>query len=872
MSNCVAFHTQIASIMEVLANAAVAEICKLVDDGYAVLRLEMSQSQKENESLRRKLQVLEMRLAQACDLGDKTRTKDISVNSRPKKGSVLDKFQGSSTAELDSITAGRSPSNSGLGSDGEPNEDQDDSVLKDSLCSDMEEGSTESVLIKEESVEEDSDTPGVMNNNQEGLSELRNDAGKMAAALSNRTPSSKGRETLTDQQRTRRHVWEDADVDAESLVVKEERAREEGIGSSPPRGDPRISTERAVERGIATGGRETPPSLPGEEPPEQHSTMGSLWDVPRYKTGGVQKAKRTRITQGLQRRGTEHRAETLSSSDSEFALFERSGQQGSYCTQGGDLTETEDPCCSYSTERNPQSLSFHSELQRGSAVDRGSGKNLAALSYIEWTPPESGPVKVGMPSAWNRPGASGTVLAMPKSYNVTDEHDDHDGEGEKAGEENVSSVSQVRERGGESVADLNGGGLLQRSYGVSENMRADHAFSTGGGPMYRTREVPLQIGDRHFSCPQCGKLFAHPGRLKGFKRRLRTMADSSAFRAQLASIMEVLANTAVAEICQLVDDGYAVLRLEMTRSYKENEVLRRKLKSLELNSSGIRGSKRPGSRNVSGLAVAAQGSCSFPKGRVESYMPAVESVFGQQMDVTFDRNQQSTHCEEPPVVSRDQKERTDVLDVKEERLEDSGTSVPLEEKIRAERSVDWRAGSREKRPTQETQNKAENHTQERTEQPRTRHAIWEVSGLDSSLKAEPGDNGVNEADEHFRYENDAEEPYHLDSGYFTPVRSSQRGALITPEVRQTEAEDSAESYVPVTDPENLAVELVEVTPALNGCDSSNMYFITSEGRFAHYKDIPRKNGYVCKYCGKHFARRNVLIQRILILKIRIQLW
>ncbi|XP_010886776.2 zinc finger and SCAN domain-containing protein 22-like [Esox lucius] len=55
MSNTVAFHAQLASIVEVLANTAVAEICKLVDDGYATLRLEISNSQKEIDNLRRKL-------------------------------------------------------------------------------------------------------------------------------------------------------------------------------------------------------------------------------------------------------------------------------------------------------------------------------------------------------------------------------------------------------------------------------------------------------------------------------------------------------------------------------------------------------------------------------------------------------------------------------------------------------------------------------------------------------------------------------------------------------------------------------------------------------------------------------------------------
>ena len=49
--------------MEVLANAAVAEICKLLDDDYAVLRVEISQSHNENRTLKRKLQTLELKMA-----------------------------------------------------------------------------------------------------------------------------------------------------------------------------------------------------------------------------------------------------------------------------------------------------------------------------------------------------------------------------------------------------------------------------------------------------------------------------------------------------------------------------------------------------------------------------------------------------------------------------------------------------------------------------------------------------------------------------------------------------------------------------------------------------------------------------------------
>eukprot|EP00064_Thunnus_orientalis_P015113 superscaffoldBa00002744_g15162 len=45
--------------MEVLANAAVAEICQLVDDGFDTLRLEISRSQRENLALKSRLRLME---------------------------------------------------------------------------------------------------------------------------------------------------------------------------------------------------------------------------------------------------------------------------------------------------------------------------------------------------------------------------------------------------------------------------------------------------------------------------------------------------------------------------------------------------------------------------------------------------------------------------------------------------------------------------------------------------------------------------------------------------------------------------------------------------------------------------------------------
>ncbi|XP_041660278.1 zinc finger protein 850-like [Cheilinus undulatus] len=92
------------------------------------------------------------------------------------------------------------------------------------------------------------------------------------------------------------------------------------------------------------------------------------------------------------------------------------------------------------------------------------------------------------------------------------------------------------------------------------------------------------------------------------------MSPAAAFHAQLASIMEVLANTAVAEICELVDSGYSMLQLEISRSRKENEVLRRKLRLVEL---------RNARANALRTAATASGTAlQLANGRARALLPA----------------------------------------------------------------------------------------------------------------------------------------------------------------------------------------------------------------------------------------------------------
>ncbi|KAG7524455.1 zinc finger 271-like [Solea senegalensis] len=61
MENC-SFQSQLLSVMEVLAKAAVAEINRRVDDSCAVLRLEVSQSQRDIELLKSKCETMEAEL------------------------------------------------------------------------------------------------------------------------------------------------------------------------------------------------------------------------------------------------------------------------------------------------------------------------------------------------------------------------------------------------------------------------------------------------------------------------------------------------------------------------------------------------------------------------------------------------------------------------------------------------------------------------------------------------------------------------------------------------------------------------------------------------------------------------------------------
>ncbi|XP_036372546.1 zinc finger and SCAN domain-containing protein 23-like [Megalops cyprinoides] len=366
MSNCITFHTQIASIMEVLANAAVAEICKLVEDGYAVLRLEISQSQKEKEALRRKLQMLELRAARGC--ADSARTPAGSAE-RARRGRFLHRLPGTAKAGLASEPTGESVFEKHMDidliSDGVPaGGHQEDSSVSQNSSADMGEGRTESLLIKEERLEEDSDPQGEMKIRVERVEELGAEDDRGTAVVSKQTPPTNGREELTDQQRTQHCVLEPAGLEErkpESVLMKEERLKD-GRASSDPQEGLTTHGEGAVES-RAGGGERTPiqdtqnkAAQHTEELTEQHRTRHSAWEVSGLETVLKTEPENENV-KTVQHTGSEHSTGRLNSSCPEHIKCERTSQLRTFFTQGGGETEADDPSCSYGTETNSESLS-----------------------------------------------------------------------------------------------------------------------------------------------------------------------------------------------------------------------------------------------------------------------------------------------------------------------------------------------------------------------------------------------------------------------------------------------------------------------------------------------------------------------------------
>ncbi|XP_038837385.1 uncharacterized protein LOC120034817 isoform X1 [Salvelinus namaycush] len=245
--NCMVFHTQIASIMEVLANAAVAEICKVVDDDYAVFRLEITQSQKENRGLRRKLQLLELKVAR--ERAERI-MRERALASRPSSVKILDRYKGMARGEGHLPGGHKSfvkPAGHNTWRDDQP------------ITVDEGSGTSTQHVIVIESADTEAAAPGVKLERSKEEDPRHSD--DIETGLAGVPPvATKDPTTTSAQPRTRHSITEDEGP--EVLLVKEEGC-EEGLGN--PEGTM-----------VMEDNQTTPPPEPTEEPAEQHRTTHSL--------------------------------------------------------------------------------------------------------------------------------------------------------------------------------------------------------------------------------------------------------------------------------------------------------------------------------------------------------------------------------------------------------------------------------------------------------------------------------------------------------------------------------------------------------------------------------------------------------------------
>ncbi|XP_064860085.1 uncharacterized protein LOC115145746 [Oncorhynchus nerka] len=244
MANCMVFHTQIASIMEVLANAAVSEICKLVDDDYAVFRLEITQSQKENRALRRKL--LEMKVAR--ERAERAMRERVLASSRSVK--ILDRYRG--------MARGEGHPTGGHSSFMKPAEHNTWRVDQP-ITVDEESGTSTQHVIVIEAADAEVIGSGVKQERSVGEEDPRHCRDIQTGAPPEAT---KDLAAAVPHPRTRRSITEEEEEGPEVLLVKEEGCED---GLENPEGTM-----------VMEDNQTTPPPEPTEEPAEQHRTPHSL--------------------------------------------------------------------------------------------------------------------------------------------------------------------------------------------------------------------------------------------------------------------------------------------------------------------------------------------------------------------------------------------------------------------------------------------------------------------------------------------------------------------------------------------------------------------------------------------------------------------
>ncbi|XP_070774777.1 zinc finger protein 721-like [Enoplosus armatus] len=487
MTSYKGFHSQLTSIMEALTRAAVAEICELVDDSYAVLQLEISRSHKENEALTRKLELIE------------------TIIARGHRGNV---------AMLD--FGGQEAAGGGLM----------DFTVERAL-------------------------PTGVGSKQPKSNLRRSGRGAVLEARTELTPVTK-----EDSSTVAAEEPHDQDV----VLIKEETAKEEVNGNAAT--DELLLNEDGTEVQLSEADD-------GEEGPSGMMMSTSAADVRLWDQNSDGPSEGVEHQQSHSAPGSPGPAGGAESNSSDV-VFDLASE--SDC-EAPSAVQARKPFL-FGSGGSPTSLPGTSELKRGVSL-------ISSLPYD---------AELDLCSSWTNQGLP-SMVPVPHRPTLLDK------------------VSDLNAAGFPLTLGLCGSRLdpldLNR-YCRDRRFVCSYCGKCFTSSRSLETHVRVHTGERPYSCAQCGKRFTQSGHLKTHqsvhtgerpfacehcgkrfagKQNLRIhqqkhhLAEQSA--APLSVIMGALTKAAVAEICGVVDEGYAVLQMEITRSRKENEDLKKKLHLIE---------------------------------------------------------------------------------------------------------------------------------------------------------------------------------------------------------------------------------------------------------------------------------------------------
>ncbi|XP_064193772.1 zinc finger and SCAN domain-containing protein 21-like isoform X1 [Anguilla rostrata] len=505
------FHSQLRSVVDILAITAVKEISNLVDDGFAILHLEISRSQKENEALKCKIQTMELQMARGCEQELELREQLVKCRC----GGVQNEENSFKTtngvfAERMDMTKMDAERPSRHENTPAPTAD----VRTE--CANMEEESTKLVLVKEETVEEVRDPQGEMNTREDRAVEWRAGSREKLPVEETQNKAANHTEELTEQHRTRRAVWEAADGEKRSLTslhIKEEKP-EEVLGNTEHHREEENSGDRLAGSGA---------DAVGKTPPLVRETSRQVW-----------KSSQSEAAHRENQRAQHRNPESLGP---EHITHERPGQLGTLLPQMTSDPQAGDPSCSFSAETGMESLQVRSEPQSVPVAAEGPGDKLSALSSLEWdseleqmdfVPAEE---QAGMFAAWSEGAVSERVLTQHRLYSQVQDK-------EETQPENNSSASFSQTGGRENSAEskyigtsVTGCAPFGKHLAVSKNHSIQDRIGRGVKQFscptfensfgsFKDNEFQQRTltQERPFSCMQCGKSFARSHYLKGHQR------------------------------------------------------------------------------------------------------------------------------------------------------------------------------------------------------------------------------------------------------------------------------------------------------------------------------------------------------------------